>query len=371
VIGRGPIVLAAGGTGGHVFPARALAETLIARGWRIALVTDSRGTAFGDSVAGVETHRIRAASFSGGILTKLKGLIQLGVGLLQARRLLRRLSPAAAVGFGGYPSVPTMWAATGIRIPTLIHEQNAVLGRANRLLAPRVSRIATSFEEVQGIRAKDRGKVDLTGNPVRRSIAAIGSLPYPKRNTAEEPLNILVFGGSQGATILSDVVPAAVAALPDNLRQRLRIVQQCRAEDLERVRDTYRDAATDAELAPFFEDMPAYLAAAHLVIARAGASTIAEVTSAGRPAVLVPYRHAMDDHQTVNARAIEAAGAGWTYSEDAFTPSALMAKLEACLSTPVLLEEAAAKALTAARTEAAGALADATEALATHREGTS
>lgn len=371
MIGRGPIVLAAGGTGGHVFPAQALAEALTARGWRIALVTDSRGTAFGESVAGVETHRIRAATFSGGILTKLKGLMQLGLGLIQARSLLRRLSPSAAVGFGGYPSVPTMWAATGIRLPTLIHEQNAVLGRANRLLAPRVDRIATSFDDVQGVRPGDRHKIVLTGNPVRGAITAIASEPYPQRQTADDPLTLLVFGGSQGATILSDVVPAAVAALEERARQQLRIVQQCRAEDMDRVRDTYGKAGVQAELAPFFEDMPARLAAAHLVVARAGASTIAEVTSAGRPALLVPYRHAMDDHQTANARAIEAVGGGWMVSEDDFTPASLKDRLQDYLATPDLLTKAAEAAQKAGRTQAAGSLADAAEAIATRTEGPS
>ena len=371
MIGRGPIVLAAGGTGGHVFPAQALAEALTARGWRIALVTDSRGTAFGESVAGVETHRIRAASFSGGILTKLRGLVQLGFGLIQARSLLRRLAPSAAVGFGGYPSVPTMWAATGIRLPTLIHEQNAVLGRANRLLAPRVDRIATSFDEIHGIQNKDRSKIVLTGNPVRGAVAAIASQPYPQRQSASDPLTLLVFGGSQGATILSDVVPAAVAALNENAKQRLRIVQQCRAEDLDRVQRVYEDSGVQAELAPFFDDMPARLAAAHLVVARAGASTIAEVTSAGRPALLVPYRHAMDDHQTANARAIEAVGGGWMLSEDDFTSGALKDRIEEYLATPDLLTNAAAAALRAGRTEAAGSLADATEALAIRAEGPS
>jgi UDP-N-acetylglucosamine--N-acetylmuramyl-(pentapeptide) pyrophosphoryl-undecaprenol N-acetylglucosamine transferase len=371
MIGRGPIVLAAGGTGGHVFPAQALAEALTARGWRIALVTDSRGTAFGESVAGVETHRIRAATFSGSIFTKLRGLVQLGLGLVQARNLLRRLAPSAAVGFGGYPSVPTMWAATSIRLPTLIHEQNAVLGRANRLLAPRVDRIATSFEHVQGIRADDRGKILLTGNPVRGAITAIATEPYPQRRSADDPLALLVFGGSQGATILSDVVPAAVAALPAQTRQQLRVVQQCRAEDLERVRNAYSAADVQAELAPFFDDMPARLAAAHLVVARAGASTIAEVTSAGRPVLLVPYRHAMDDHQTANARAIETIGSGWMLAEDDFTPDSLASRLQDCLATPDLLTKAAAAALNAGRTNAAGSLADATEALATGAEGAS
>ena len=362
---RGPIVLAAGGTGGHVFPARALAEALTARGWRIALVTDMRGTAFGESMAGVETHRIRAATLSGGIAGKIRGALQLGMGFIQARALLRRLAPSAAVGFGGYPSVPTMAAASGARVPTLIHEQNAVLGRANRLLAPRVDRIATAFATVLGIRPDDRKKIVLTGNPVRAAIAAIGARPYPARMSAEEPLRVLVFGGSQGARILSDVTPAAFAALPADARARMRIVQQCRSEDLERVRAVYEDAAIHAELATFFEDMPARLAAAHLVIARAGASTIAEATVAGRPIVFVPYRRAMDDHQTANARAVAEAGAGWAMAEDDFTAPALAARIGGFLSDPDLLRAAAARSLATGRPDAAERLADAAEALAT------
>jgi UDP-N-acetylglucosamine--N-acetylmuramyl-(pentapeptide) pyrophosphoryl-undecaprenol N-acetylglucosamine transferase len=371
MMARGPIVLAAGGTGGHVFPARALAETLTARGWRIALVTDMRGAAFGDSMAGVETHRISAASPGGGIAGRVRGLLALGIGLFQARALLRRLSPAAAVGFGGYPSVPTMWAAGGARIPTLIHEQNAVLGRANRLLAPRVDRIATAFAAVLGIRPDDRRKTVLTGNPVRTAIAAIGARPYPARQSAGDPLTILVFGGSQGARILSDVTPAALAALPPESRARLRIVQQCRAEDIDRVRAACDGAAVKAELATFFDDMPERLAAAQLVIGRAGASTIAEIGAAGRPAILVPYRHAMDDHQTANARAVAGAGAGWVMAEDDFTATALAARIEAFLSDPGLLREAAARALATGRPDAAERLADAAEALAGGSSGAS
>ena len=277
---RGPIVLAAGGTGGHVFPAQALAESLSARGWRIALVTDTRGSAFGDQVAGLEAYRIKAARIGGGAWSKLKGLTQLGLGFFQARGILRRLEPSAAVGFGGYPSVPTMWAATGARIPTLVHEQNAVLGRANRLLASRVDRIATSFDPEIVLRQKERGKSLLTGNPVRSAIRDIANSPYPRRKTENEPLSLLIFGGSQGARILSDVVPAAIATLPAAKRAKLQIIQQCRAEDLDRVQQVYSNASIKADLAPFFDDMPRRLAAAHLVIARAGASTIAEVTAA-------------------------------------------------------------------------------------------
>jgi UDP-N-acetylglucosamine--N-acetylmuramyl-(pentapeptide) pyrophosphoryl-undecaprenol N-acetylglucosamine transferase len=361
---RGPIVLAAGGTGGHVFPAQALAEVLSARGWRIALLTDSRGTAFGDQVAGLESYRIKAARIGGGAWSKLKGLTQLGLGFFQARKILRGLAPSAAVGFGGYPSVPTMWAATGARIPTLVHEQNAVLGRANRLLASRVDRIATSFDPDIVVRPNQRGKTLLTGNPVRSAIRDIANAPYPRRQTENEPLSLLVFGGSQGARILSDVVPAAIASLPAAIREKLQIVQQCRAEDLDRVRQVYSKAGIEADLAPFFDDMPVRLAAAHLVIARAGASTIAEVTTAGRPIILVPFKHAMDDHQTANARAIDITGGGWMMPEDDFTEVALAAKLQTLLTDLDLLPAAAAHARDAGWPDAAERLADAAEALA-------
>lgn len=367
---QGPIVLAAGGTGGHVFPAQALAEALSARGWRIALLTDSRGTAFGDQIAGLEAYRIKAARIGGGAWSKIKGLTQLGLGFFQARGILRRLAPSAAVGFGGYPSVPTMWAATGARIPTLIHEQNAILGRANRLLASRIDRIATSFDPALVVGEKDRGKSMLTGNPVRSAIREIANAPYPRRQSEDQPLNLLVFGGSQGARILSDVVPAAIATLPATTRERLQIVQQCRVEDLNRVRQTYSDANLKADLAPFFDDMPQRLAAAHLVIARAGASTIAEVTAAGRPIILVPYKHAMDDHQTANARAIDATGGGWMMPEDVFSDVTLAAKLQTLLTDLELLPAAAAHARAAGWPDAAERLADATEALAATTEGT-
>lgn len=368
---RGPIVLAAGGTGGHVFPAQALAESLSARGWKIALLTDNRGSAFGDQIVGLEAYRIKAARIGGGAWSKLRGLTQLGLGFIQARGIMRRLGPSAAVGFGGYPSVPTMWAATGARIPSMIHEQNAVLGRANRLLASRVDRIATSFApDLVVVDPRQRGKAIQTGNPIRSAIREIAKSPYPHRRDPGQPFNLLVFGGSQGARILSDVVPAAIAALPVKSRDTLRIVQQCRPEDLDRVRKIYSDAATGAELAVFFDDMPRRLAEAHLVIARAGASTIAEITAIGRPAILVPLKYAMDDHQTTNARAIEAAGGGWLMPEGDFTEAALATKLQTLMTELDILPKAAARALNAGWPDAADRLADATEALASSTQET-
>lgn len=357
------IALAAGGTGGHVFPARALAEALSARGWRIALITDARGASFSDEIPNTETHRIKAASLGGGAWGKLKGLAQLCAGLLQARALLRRLRPAAVVGFGGYASAPTMVAASRLGVPTLIHEQNAVLGRANRLIAGRVRRIATSFADVAGIRARDRGRVILTGNPVRAEIAAIGNASYRAPGPGDA-FRLLVFGGSQGAKILSDVVPAAVAALPSEARGRLRIVQQCRPETIDHVRAAYAEIAADATLRGFFDDMPDRIAAAHLIIGRAGASTVTELAAAGRPAILVPYRFATDDHQTANARAMHHAGAAWLMPEDDFTAPALADRLARWIGDPAELAAAAEAARASCPGNAAGRLADAVEAIA-------
>jgi UDP-N-acetylglucosamine--N-acetylmuramyl-(pentapeptide) pyrophosphoryl-undecaprenol N-acetylglucosamine transferase len=351
------IVLAAGGTGGHLFPAEALARELMGRGFRVALVTDRRGQAFGDKLPGVALHRIRAGRFGAGLVSKVVGIAELALGTLEAGRLLRTLAPAAAVGFGGYPSVPTMLAAARQGLPTVIHEQNAILGRANRLLAPRVRWIATAFAEVGGLRETDLPRVMFTGNPVRPAIAALRSSPYRAPET-DGAFDILVLGGSQGARVLSEVVPAAFAALPETLRRRLRVTQQARAEDLEAVRRAHRASGVAAELAPFFNDVPERLARAHLVISRAGASTMAELQMVGRPAILVPYLHAADDHQTANARALEKAGGAWVMPQASFTGAALAQALQALIAAPEQLVRAAAAAHAQGRPDAARGLAD-------------
>ncbi|MBT6441277.1 MAG: undecaprenyldiphospho-muramoylpentapeptide beta-N-acetylglucosaminyltransferase [Alphaproteobacteria bacterium] len=356
-----PIVLAAGGTGGHVYPALALADVLRSRNWPIAFVTDERGTAFGEPTPGTDIHHIKAASLGGGACSKLKGLTQLGVGLLQARALLKRLSPAAAVGFGGYPSVPTMCAATQMGTPTVIHEQNAVLGRVNRLLAPRVRTIATSFEQISGIQPQAVGKVTLTGNPVRAAISQIGEMPYPAL-TAVDPIHILIFGGSQGARVLSEIVPTALTSLSQDERSRLQVTQQCRSEDIERVKAAYDAADISASLATYFDNMPERLSAAHLVIARAGASTISELMAAGRPALLIPYPHATDDHQTENANSVAAAGASWCIPEPEFTVEFVIDELRRFLQQPNVLKEAATNTKSLRKADAAERLADAVEA---------
>jgi UDP-N-acetylglucosamine--N-acetylmuramyl-(pentapeptide) pyrophosphoryl-undecaprenol N-acetylglucosamine transferase len=355
---KGParIVLAAGGTGGHMFPAEALANELLSRGHAVALVTDRRGGGFGDRLAAVELHRISAGGLAGtGIVGRAQGVVQLGLGFFQARALLGRLAPAAVVGFGGYASVPTVFAASFSGIPTVLHEQNAVLGRANKLLAKRATRIATSFTTVAGIAAADRAV--LTGNPVRPAIAALAGEPYAPIAPDGE-IRLLVVGGSLGARVFGRLVPEALAALPEALRRRLRLVQQVRAEDLESVRAAYAKQGTAAELAPFFSDIPEQLRAAHLVIARAGASTVAELAATGRPAILVPFPYATDDHQTANARSMETAGAAWLMPEAATPPALLAERLTALLADPAALARAADAARRQGRLDAAARLAD-------------
>jgi UDP-N-acetylglucosamine--N-acetylmuramyl-(pentapeptide) pyrophosphoryl-undecaprenol N-acetylglucosamine transferase len=283
------------------------------------------------------------------------GAAELVVGTLVAGKLLSRLQPAVAVGFGGYPSVPTMFAAARRRIATVVHEQNALMGRANRLLAPRVTRIATSFPQVRGLKAADAARIAFTGNPVRPEIVKLRDLPYSAPSGA---INLLVTGGSQGARILSAVIPDALAQLPEALKSRIALMQQARPEDLERVREAHRQSGINAEVAPFFHDVPARLGRAHLIIARAGASTVSELCVAGRPAILVPFAAAADDHQSFNARALGDAGAAWVMPERDFTPDALAAKLTSLLAAPDALIAAAAAARHLGTPDAAARLAD-------------
>lgn len=338
-----PIVLASGGTGGHVFPAKSLADLLAARGHRVALVTDTRGSAFDDAAksegGGIEVHKIRAGGIAGrGIAAKLKGAVKLLLGWRDARHLLSRLNPAVVVGFGGYASVPTVLAAGGRGVPVVLHEQNAVIGRANRMLARQATVIATCFEVVEKIPAPDRRKVALVGNPVREAIKAVRqSRAAPL--SEDGPREILVTGGSQGASAFADLIPAAIALLPDGLRARLRIAQQARPDEVDGVAAAYRDMGVTADVRRFFDDMPDRLRAAHLLICRSGASTVAENTVAGRPALLIPYPSAIDDHQTANARAIEDAGGAIVLPQHALTPESLADLLAELLDDTARLTE--------------------------------
>ncbi len=352
------VALAAGGTGGHMFPAQALARELLNRGSKVALITDRRGSGFGADLPEVRTERINAGALAGGSLVKkLSSVGRLAIGYLQARGSLRRLKADTVVGFGGYASVPTVMAGAHRGLRVVLHEQNAVLGRANRLLAPRADAIASSFAEVEGLKDEDRGKVVFTGNPVRPAIAALGEAPFP-RPESESTLRLLVIGGSQGAEVFNTVVPAAVEALPEALRRRLAISQQVRGPAIDKVRSVYEAAGVTANLAGFFEDMPERLRGAQMVIGRAGASTIAELAAAGRPAVLVPYPYAADDHQTANARAFAATGGGWIMPQAELTAGDLSELLARVLADPSALQDAAAAAYGFGRAGAAGRLAD-------------
>ena len=356
---RTKIVLAAGGTGGHMFPARALARELLARGYAPILVTDVRGGGFGPDLADqVPTYHIAAAGYAGGDLSaKANSVLRLGLGYLKARRILSREKPAAVAGFGGYAALPTCIAASHKKIRLVLHEQNAVTGRANRVLAPRAQAIATSFPDVTGLRERDRGKITMTGNPVRSTFVAVGRKPYAVADT-EGPLRLLVTGGSQGARVFNDLIPSAVAQLPEDIRKRLVISQQVRGTDFEPVRARYTETGAEVTLESFFDDLPERLQNVHLVIARAGASTVTELAAAGRPAILVPYPFAADDHQAANARAFQDAGAGWAMPQDNLTTESLAAKMTELFTDPATLTKAASAAHAAAQPKSAARLAE-------------
>jgi UDP-N-acetylglucosamine--N-acetylmuramyl-(pentapeptide) pyrophosphoryl-undecaprenol N-acetylglucosamine transferase len=337
---RPTFVLAAGGTGGHVFPAETLAGRLVAAGAAVYLATDRRTDAFAAALPGVELLHICAGRIGGGALQSACGLAETALGLVQARRSLRRLQPNAVVGFGGYPSVPTMLAAIQLGCPTLLHEQNAVLGRANRLLAHRVGRIATGFAVTAELRAADQARAVFTGNPVRPAIRAVADNPY-RPPAPGRRIELVIFGGSQGARIFADIVPPALAALPPEVRRELRVSQQARPEDCVRVAAALRDAGIVAEVASFFTDVPERLARAQLAICRSGASTVTELAVAGRPAILVPYPFATDDHQFANARAFAASGAGWVVPQDELSVPLLSQALVARLNDVAGLAQAA------------------------------
>lgn len=354
------IVLAAGGTGGHIFPAEALAEEMLLRGFTPHLVTDTRFHQYNkNSAEGVlgriPLHTIHAGTFGRGLLSTAKNALGVAGGTLQAMRILRRLKPLAVVGFGGYPSFPTMLAAALTGQTTIIHEQNSVLGRVNRLLAGRATLLATSYQDLQ--RVPKGAHLSVTGNPVRGAIRALAQVEYPTLGN-DGMLRLLVIGGSQGASVFSSVVPEALAKLPANLRARIRLDQQCRAGEIEKVRAAYEALGMQVDLQPFFVDVAARLAASHLVICRAGASTVAELTAAGRPAILVPLPQATDNHQYFNAQAIEDVGAGWVITQPAFTPETLASKLETLMLAPQRLSECARAMHTLGRPNASAALAD-------------
>lgn len=353
-------VLAAGGTGGHILPAHALAAELRSRGHGVMLITDVRGARFPGLFENIPLHVLPAGRFAGGPFNWIRAGANVLRGRGEAKRLYRKHRPDAVVGFGGYPAFPSLLAASAMRIPTVLHEQNAVLGRVNRLVAGEAAAIATAYERVERLKPRNATKMVLVGNPVREEIARLGELPFPPFDEFA-PLKILVTGGSQGASVLGQVVPAGLGMLQPSLRRRLQVVQQCRPEDIERVRAQYAQLGIPAELLTYIEDMPEKLADAHLFIGRAGASTIAELTAAGRPAILIPYPAATDDHQTANAREMVNAGGARAIQQSGFTPEVLARQIEAMAADPVALNNAAARALSVGRPHAARDLADVVE----------
>jgi UDP-N-acetylglucosamine--N-acetylmuramyl-(pentapeptide) pyrophosphoryl-undecaprenol N-acetylglucosamine transferase len=352
----GPVLVAAGGTGGHLFPAEALAVALARRGVAAHLVTDHRAARFGGAFASDAIHVVASDTVrSRNPLALARTVILLGTGVMQAWGLIGRLQPSAVIGFGGYPTIPPLLAAAWRGLPTLIHDANAVIGRANRFLAPRVGAIATSFPDVFSRAPELAAKATLTGNPVRPAVVAAAATAYPASDGA---LRLLVVGGSQGARIMADIVPAAIARLDAALRAKLAVVQQAREEDIERVRESYRTISVAAEIAPFFSDLPTRIATAHLVVSRSGASTVAELAAIGRPSILVPLPHALDQDQAANAAVLERAGGAVRLFQDAFTPERLATEIAALAAAPQRLAAMAAAAKSVGRLDAADRLAD-------------
>ncbi|MCK5658635.1 MAG: undecaprenyldiphospho-muramoylpentapeptide beta-N-acetylglucosaminyltransferase [Alphaproteobacteria bacterium] len=352
------IVLAAGGTGGHLYPAEALAQELLNRGYRIIIITDKRGQAFRKLGEEVQIECVRAATLKPGIISKISAVVNMGIGILQAAVLLVKYKPKVIVGFGGYPSFPTVFAGQRMYIPTLLHEQNAILGKANLWLAGSAGAIAASLPETLGIKPANQGKVVVTGNPVRAGICAVRDIPYP---VFAETFEIFITGGSQAAKVFSDIVPEAVCRLSEDLKNRLHIVQQCRESDIISTKEKYKLAGVKAEIKAFFDDMPDRLSACHLFIGRSGASTVAEIAVAGRPAIFVPYPGHADQQQKHNANLIAGKNGGWVMMQDQFTAEKLADRIEHLAKNPSILENAAQAAKSCGQPEAVINLADLVE----------
>lgn len=357
------VLLAAGGTGGHLFPAFALAQELGRRGIVVDLVTDMRGDKYGSDFPARQVYRVPSATVAAKDPVSLaKTGVTLMRGVAAAFKLLGELKPKAVVGFGGYPTFPPLVAARLRRIPSALHEQNAVLGRANKALARRVTAIATSFENVAGVDDNVRSKLRNTGNPVRDIVIDWSSRAY-RQPGPEGPFNLLVFGGSQGARFFSDAVPAALAALPETLRRNLFVTQQAREEDLARVEQAYAGSGIRANVAAFFKNLPEEMAKSSLVIGRAGASTVAELTVIGRPSILVPLPHALDNDQLNNAKRVQAAGGGVLMEQKDITADTLSTAIAGLLGDPTRLGEMAAAAKSIGKPDAVIRLADLVEEL--------
>lgn len=351
------ILLAAGGTGGHLFPAASLAEALKRRGVEVDLATDDRALKYGGEFPARAIHAIPSATTTGaGLVSKAMAAVTLGRGVVSALALVRRLKPRAVIGFGGYPTVPPLLAASILGAPSILHEQNAVMGRANKFLASRVSLIATGFPDLGGVAEGLKGKLRYTGNPVRPAVLEAAKTPYPGFD--DGILRVLITGGSQGARVMSDVAPAALALLSADERSHIRLTQQARGEDKARVAAACAALAFPVELAEFFADLPQRIANSHLVIGRAGASTVSELAVIGRPSILVPFPFALDQDQAANAAVLAANGAATVVPQTEFTPAKLASMLRAALNDPERLARDAAAARRAGVSDAADRLAD-------------
>lgn len=355
------LLIAAGGTGGHMFPAQALAEAMVRRGWRVKLSTDARGARYtGGFPHVVQVEQVSSATFArGGVLARAVVPFRIAGGIFGAVMAMLRDKPAVVVGFGGYPTIPALSAAWILRRPRMIHEQNGVLGRVNQLFAPRVDRVACGTWPTD-LPAGVTG--EHTGNPVRLAVLERAGAGYIA--PGDYPMSLLVIGGSQGARILSDVVPEAVAMLPDAIRRNLRVAHQARAEDLDRVVEIYEAAGIRAEVQPFFTDIPARLSEAQLVISRSGASSIADISVIGRPSILIPFAAATGDHQTANARGLTGAEAAILIPEKALDAPGLSSHMAAVLSQPDAANRMAANALAQGRPDATDRLVALVEDLA-------
>jgi UDP-N-acetylglucosamine--N-acetylmuramyl-(pentapeptide) pyrophosphoryl-undecaprenol N-acetylglucosamine transferase len=358
------LIIAAGGTGGHLFPAAAFAEAMRARGWRVVLMTDARGRRYAANFPADAIEDTPAATFAGANPIKLLSAgFKIAFGIMAAHKRLKAHDPALVAGFGGYPSFPALSAACAQKRPILIHEQNSVLGRVNRAFAIHAQAIACGFDRLDRLPAKAAARKVVTGNPVRAPVLAAREAPFPSIGAGAQ-IHVLVIGGSQGAQIFGDVIPKAVALLPAELRGRLHIVQQAREEQVASVKQAYAGLIAQAEISPFFADMGAKLSQCHVMIARAGASTVTELQAAGRPAILVPLAIATDDHQTGNAEALAGIGAADVITERDFTPEKLAGLLAQRLSDLPDLSVRAASARASAKIDSAQRLADLAEKIA-------
>ena len=357
------VILSAGGTGGHLFPAAALSQAMGPRGWRVVLLTDPRGDRYAEGFPCDEKHVVASATFAGRNPAGLiRSALSLGTGYIHARRLMRRERPCVVVGFGGYPTVPPVLAAAHAGVPAVLHEQNAVMGRANRFLAARVAAVATGFDLRDGT---DVGgtPVTVTGNPLRENALRAARTPYREREP-HAAFDLVVFGGSQGASFFAEAVPAALSLLDETYRRRIRLSMQARAEDRDAVVARLREAGVEARVEPFFADMPARIAAAHFVVSRAGASTVAELAAIGRPSLLVPFPGALDDDQGRNAARLEAEGAAELVRQSDLSPERLSRAIRDAMDDPTGLARRAQNAKETAIPDAAVRLADLVERVA-------